>query len=311
MKVEMREERRQTGDGSRPQDGARTLGEMALVASSRGRRTALRQLRDVCVGADPGTRSVSYEQLTETAVEIASGLIALDVERGQTVAILASTRAEWTIFELGAMCAGAVLTPIYHTSSPPECAYVLQHSQARVVLCETASDCAKVQAIADRCPLLRHVLILEGSADGALPLSRLIERGRQGASRAAVEARVAETRPADVATIVYTSGTTGTPKGCVLTHESLTRTAHMYRERLQLPEEHAVIHMFLPLAHVLVRLAAIVVLDTGGALVYWSGDSQRESRWIYETEARSAAGAVKEDRMSSNGVKGADRTEAQ
>ncbi len=270
----MRNEGRRAGDGGRPHR-CRTLGELALSASHRGRRTALRQLRELCVGADPGVREVSYAQLADSAVEIAAGLIALGVERGQTVAILASTRAEWTIFELGAMCAGAILTPIYHTSSPPECAYLLQHSQARLVLCETAADCAKVRSVADRCPLLQHVLVLEGDAEGALPLSQLMQRGRQSDSRAAVEARVAEVRPADVATIVYTSGTTGTPKGCVLTHESLMRTAHMYRERLQLPEEHAIIYMFLPLAHVLARLAAIVVLDTGGTLVYWSGDSER------------------------------------
>lgn len=272
----MRDEGPQARDEGRPQDAsARTLAEMALSAARHGRRIALRQLRDLCIEADAGPRGVSYGRLSDSAAEIAAGLISLGVERGQTVAVLASTRAEWTVFELGAMCAGAVLAPIYHTSSPPECAYVLQHSQARVVLCESASDCAKVLAIADRCPTLQHVLVLEGRAEGAMPLSQLIASGRESASRAAVEARAAEVQPADVATIVYTSGTTGKPKGCVLTHENMIATARMYEQRLRIAQEHATIYMFLPLAHVLARLAAIVVLDTGGTLVYWSGDSAR------------------------------------
>lgn len=255
-------------------ESVQTLGTMALRAGERGERVALRQLGRAAGDAWPET--VSYARLRESAVEIAAGLIDLGVERGQTVSILASTRAEWTLFELGAACAGLVLAPIYHTSSASQCEHVLKHSQARVVLCENERDCAKVAAIADRCPDLERVLVIDGDPDGALPLGELMRRGRERAdAEEDVRMRVAEVRPDDVASIVYTSGTTGEPKGCVLTHRNLLETARMYRERISLEEEHAVIYMFLPLAHVLARVAAIVVLASGGTLVYWSGDPER------------------------------------
>ncbi len=102
---------------------AATLSGMVLQSS--GRHTAIRALHDLVIEADtPGGRTISYELLRRSAIEIAAGLISLGLQRGQTVAILASTRAEWTIFDLAVMCAGGVLTPIYHTSSAPECAYI-------------------------------------------------------------------------------------------------------------------------------------------------------------------------------------------
>jgi long-chain acyl-CoA synthetase len=81
--------------------------------------------------------------------------------------------------------------------------------------------------------------------------------------------------PDDVATIVYTSGTTGPPKGCMLTHANVLAAARMYEERLAVDPERFVLFMFLPLAHVLARVAQIVVLDLGGTIVYWQGDRTR------------------------------------
>ncbi len=143
------------------------------------------------------------------------------------------------------------------------------------MLCESVEDCAKVRSVADRCPALAHTLILEGLAPDAMPLGELIAHGRQSVSPSEVEARAATVQPEDLASIVYTSGTTGKPKGCALTHANIMQTARMYRERLGLRQGEAVIYMFLPLAHVLARVATFVVLDTGGTLVFWSGDQRR------------------------------------
>src|SRR3954452_4426380 len=88
----------------------------------------------------------------------------------------------------------------------------------------------------------------------------------------ALSARAAEGAPEVVATIVYTSGTTGPPKGCRLTHASLVATASKYERALEL-DGNAVVFMFLPLAHVLARVTQLVVLDVGGTLAYWSGDA--------------------------------------
>ena len=111
--------------------------------------------------------ALSYPELGTAAREIASGLAALGIERGDRVSILASTRPDWTLADLGALCAGAVVAPIYDTNSPEECAYVLAHAGSRLVFCADAEQAAKVAAVRERCPRLEHVVVLTGAAPGA------------------------------------------------------------------------------------------------------------------------------------------------
>jgi long-chain acyl-CoA synthetase len=257
--------------------GATTLGRMILSASERGEDVALRHpLGEVY-------ESITYSELGERASEIARGLIGLGIERGQVVSILGSTSAEWTLCEAGALCAGAVVAPIYHTNSPDECRHVLSHSEARLVFCENAEQVAKIEQVREECPHLEHVIVIDGHARGATPLAELC---RQGATVEpdAVEQRVLEVAPDDVATLVYTSGTTGPPKGCKLTHANFLAATAMYRGQLELDDIQPVIYMFLPLAHVLARVAQVVVIDVGGTLVYWRGDAKRILEEITEAE---------------------------
>jgi long-chain acyl-CoA synthetase len=248
--------------------GAATLGRMVLSASERGEDVALRHPRG------EGFASITYRELGEHARQIARGLIALGIEGGDVVAILCSTRAEWTLCEAGALCAGAVIAPIYHTNSPEECRHVLAHSEARVVFCEDAMQCAKVEQVAADCARLEHVVVIDGQARGASSLRQLHRHGEDIAADL-VEERVRAVAPEDLATLVYTSGTTGPPKGCALTHVNFLSAAAMYRGQLELDDIQPVIYMFLPLAHVLARIAQTVVIDVGGTLVYWRGDSRR------------------------------------
>jgi len=99
-------------------EGPRTLGEMALDASERHSGIALQSVR----GGE--TIAITYPELGGIVTEIARGLVALGIELADRVAILAATSAEWTLADYGALCAGAIVTPIYHTNSPEECAYV-------------------------------------------------------------------------------------------------------------------------------------------------------------------------------------------
>ncbi len=185
--------------------------------------------------------------------------------------------------ELGAVCAGAVVAPIYHTNSPEECRHALADSEARLVFCEDATQVAKIAQVREQLPTLEHVIVIDGHAEGAHQLGTV--RGRAGEVHPrVVDERVHAVMPGDVATLVYTSGTTGPPKGCMLTHAYLLAATAMYTGQLELDDVQPVIYMFLPLAHVLARLAQVVVLDVGGTLVYWSGDPKK----ILE-EVRSAA----------------------
>jgi long-chain acyl-CoA synthetase len=236
---------------------------MLLGASASFRGVALQFPRD------GQTAHITYPEFGEICSEIARGLIALGMEPGDRVAILGLTSANWTLADCGSLCAGAVVTPIYHTNSPEECAYVLGHSEARLVFCDDAAQAAKIDQIRGRCPALQHVVTFEPVA-GAITLEQLRERGAD-ISPERVHERVAATDPDDVATLVYTSGTTGPPKGCMLSHENFLATTRMYAQQLGLGPTHSMFQ-FLPLAHVLARIAQAVTLGVGARVIYWGGD---------------------------------------
>jgi long-chain acyl-CoA synthetase len=245
-----------------------TLCSMVLDAATRHSGVALEYRR-------AGRRvSITYPQLGARVTEIARGLIAIGVQPGDRVSIFATTSAEWTLADFGAMCAGAVLAPVYHTNSAEECAYVLGHSGARVVFCGDAAQAAKVARVREQCPGVEHVVLLEGAAEGdAITLAQLCEQGLE-APACAVADRVAAITRDDLATLVYTSGTTGPPKGCMLTHANLLEAARMYIEQLGINESHA-LYQFLPLAHVMARVAQVVVVSAGARICFWSGDAAR------------------------------------
>ena len=265
---------------------AGTLGQMFLRAAER--------IGDPAAGwpgaDEPALRwkegdrwvDLSHRELGARATSTARGLLALGVERGDRVAILANTRPEWTLADAGVMCAGAATAPIYHTNSPEECEYVLAHSGSRVVFCEDPEQAAKVAQVRDRCPALEHVVLLTGADGGALTLADLHAAG--GAiDPEAVTRRVGEVSGSDLATLVYTSGTTGPPKACMLSHANWVATASLYEQVLDLERPPIVVFMFLPLAHSLARIVQMVTIDVGGTLAYWQREPQRLLEDIRET----------------------------
>ena len=245
---------------------ARSLGDLFLRAAERYDGAALRYQ------SDGRWTDVSYPALGVAVREIARGLVALGIEPGDRVAILSETRPEWTLVDAGTICAGAAVVPIYPTNSPEECHYVLGHSDARAVFCEDAEQAAKVAEIRHRCPALENVVLLTGEADGAMPMAELRAAGKS-VPDSVVDERVAGIRPDDLATIVYTSGTTGPPKGCMLTHANWTSTVEMYVDRVQL--QGGAFFLFLPLAHVMARITQMFTLDIGATLIFWQRDPAR------------------------------------
>ncbi len=243
--------------------GPRNLGAMVLDSAERHSGIALQSM----------TTALSYPEMSGVVTEIARGLISLGIDHGDRVAILGSTSAEWVLADYGTLCAAAVVTPIYHTNSPQECAYVLEHSGARIVFCEDAAQAAKIEQIRDRCPDLEHIVLFSGIADGTMTLDRLRARAADVTMRS-VHLRVESIEPDDLATLVYTSGTTGPPKACMLTHANLLETARTYVEQLGINDTHT-LYQFLPLAHVLARVAQAVVLMAGARAVFWSGDARK------------------------------------
>ncbi len=247
-----------------------TLPAMIAAAADRD-GPAIRMRRD------GGWSQLSFMDVHARATETARGLIDLGIRTGERVAILAGTTPEWTLADLGALGAGAVVVPIYHTNSPGECRHVLENSGARAVIVENDVQLAKILGVRHQCPDLEHVIVMSLAApvDGVISLAELRTGGaRVDAGRLA--AATATIAPGDAATIVYTSGTTGPPKGSVITHANIVATVAMYEDQLVLDDgEQPVVFMFLPLAHVLARVVQFVALKVGGELAFWGGDAAR------------------------------------
>ena len=212
----------------------------------------------------------SFADVGETVRRLSLGLIDLGVERGDKVSILANTRPEWTYADFAALTAGATVVPIYQTNSPDECQYVLENSDAKVVIVEDIQQLAKIEAVRESLPRLEHVIIMEGEAAGAISFAQLAARG-DGRDEAEWSQRYSSVRPEDACTFIYTSGTTGPPKGCVITHANYRAMLDM-TQRASVLESGQVAYLFLPLAHSFALLIQLGSFDIGGVIAYWERD---------------------------------------
>lgn len=253
---------------STPPAPVRTIARLALDAAARYGGTAMR------FPQDGGWQRTSYSQLGADVRALAKGLIALGVAPGDRVGILSNTRAEWTLADFATMCAGAVVVPVYQTNSAEECEYVLDHSGATALFCEDAGQLTKLAEIRAALPALEHVVRFEGEGDDALTLDDLRAAGAE-VSDADLDARVDAIGSDDIATIVYTSGTTGPPKGCLLTHGNLRADIDAINQILTVKPGEDVLYVFLPLAHVLTRVVQLFAVDAGGEMAYWRRDPKK------------------------------------
>ena len=230
--------------------------------------------RDAVMFKDGGawTRR-SYAEVGETVATLAKGLIALGVETGDKVSILANTRPEWTYYDFAALSAGATVVPIYQTNSPEECQYVLEDSDAKVVIVEDESQLAKVRQVRDTLPQLEHVVLMVGSADDAISAADLVSRG-EAVDDAAWTERYESVTGDDICTIIYTSGTTGPPKGCVISHSNYRAMVDMLAVE-DIIRGDDLIYLFLPLAHSFAMLIQLGGAQLGATTAYWSLDPKK------------------------------------
>ncbi len=249
--------------------GSKTIADLvALAAERHGAVEAQRYKRD------GEWHSVSYEELGRTVSEIARGLIDLGIEPGDRVSLLCSTRPDWTTCDFAISSAGAVVVPIYPTNSPGECEWVAGNSESVAIVCEDASQVAKIVEVRGNLPDLRHVIVVDPAGDvgDAVPLDDLRERGR-ARDEAELRARAEAVKPDDTYTIIYTSGTTGPPKGCVLSHRNYRQVVNMCEEE-GVVEAGDVVYLFLPLAHAYALLIQLLAIDLGSSIAYWGGDTK-------------------------------------
>src|SRR5690242_4659255 len=215
----------------------------------------------------------TFDEVVEIVRPLAFGLVTLGVEKGDRVSILGNTRPEWTYFDYAALSIGATVVPIYQTNSPEECGYVLENSDAKVVIAENDEQLAKIREVRDTLPQLQHVVLMEGEAEDAISMAGLAAKGAT-VDDAVFQQRIDSVTSDDICTFIYTSGTTGPPKGCVISHGNYRSMLDMVNETSVIEEED-LSYLYLPLAHSFALLIQLGSFDLGATLAYWEGDPNK------------------------------------
>lgn len=215
-------------------------------------------------------QNVTTGEFHERVVSAAKGLIALGIAKGDAVTIFSSTRLEWGILDFALAAVGAVSVPIYDTDSAPQAQRIMNDSVVKLAFADNRERFDRLDSVKDHCPALKQILMIEGNALGAL------EGLGVTVSDEELNERVATVRADDLATIVYTSGSTGNPKGTELTHKnfvSITITASQALHEVVL-DDHPRLLLFLPLAHCFARFIQYASIASDDGVVGYLPDTK-------------------------------------
>ena len=215
-------------------------------------------------------QNVTTGEFHERVVSAAKGLIALGITKGDAVAIFSSTRLEWGILDFALAAVGAVSVPIYDTDSAPQAQRIMNDSAVKLAFADNRERYDRLDSVKDHCPTLKQILMIDGNALGAL------EGLGVAVSDEELDEHVATVRTNDLATIVYTSGSTGNPKGAELTHKnfvSITITASQALHEVVL-DDHPRLLLFLPLAHCFARFIQYASIASDDGVVGYLPDAK-------------------------------------
>lgn len=215
-------------------------------------------------------QNVTTGEFHERVVSAAKGLIALGITKGDAVTIFSSTRLEWGILDFALAAAGAVSVPIYDTDSAPQAQRIMNDSAVKLAFADNRERYDRLDSVKDHCPTLKQILMIDGNALGAL------EGLGVAVSDEELDEHVATVRTNDLATIVYTSGSTGNPKGAELTHKnfvSITIAASQALHEVVL-DDHPRLLLFLPLAHCFARFIQYASIASDDGVVGYLPDTK-------------------------------------
>ncbi len=207
---------------------------------------------------DGSWRDVTSAEFLAEVRSLAKGLLAAGIKPGDAVALMSRTRYEWTMIDFAVWFVGGVVVPIYETSSPEQIQWILSDSDSVAVFVENDDHLQRVNQVKAQCPRLKNLWRIDSK-----DFSDLHQQGEK-VSDADLETAINSAEAKDLATIVYTSGTTGNPKGCELTHKSFVD--HCKNAAAEIPEianefQHSLI--FVPLAHILGRYVSVLCIYAG------------------------------------------------
>ena len=229
-------------------------------------------------------QGISWKRFEEETFDFATALLSHDLKRGGKVCILMGNVPEWPISDIGTIMAGGVGVGLYPTSSAEQIAYIIDHSDAEFVLVDTREQLQKVLSVRDQLPKVRHVIALDGSND-ATSYQAFVERGRAERSRLAslLKERAEGAAPDDVAIMVYTSGTTGPPKGACLSHRYIINSVESLRQTIPIYDSD-VSFSYLPFCHVAERISGLYNRLYAGASAYFVDDLTRLGEYMLEVK---------------------------
>jgi len=215
--------------------------------------------------------SITWNEFYDQAKIAAKSLIALGVNHGDKINILSYTCFKWVLTDIANMSIGSATVGIYQSNLPQDCQYIINHSDAVLVFAENLKQLDKLLQIREQIPNIRKVILFNGDYDDdwVMPYEAFMALGREMDDES-FNARTAAVRPQDTAGLVYTSGTTGVPKGVILTHDNLTFTCQSVYHSGDFYDGEEMF-LFLPLAHVFARTCCYTAVRTGNRTSFARG----------------------------------------
>ena len=214
--------------------------------------------------------SITTGEFHRLVLAAAKGLIAFGVGKGDAVTLFSATRFEWGVLDFALAAIGAVNVPVYDTDSAAQAERIINDSGVKLAVTDNRERYDRLDSINDRCPGLQRILMMDGNALGA------VEGLGVSVSDEELEARIADTHADDLATIVYTSGSTGAPKGVELTHRNFLSVVRAGYECLGevLCDNHPRLLLFLPLAHCFARFIQYCSIGSDDGVVGYLPDTK-------------------------------------